>query len=92
MTKPQLSVCFATLCMLAGPALATPVQSTAPAPAQIATAPVRTPASSAELEQYAARERVAEKVEKFEGGRGRGIEAGTLIVILLLVIIVILIV
>ena len=96
MTKPQLSVCFATLCMLAGPALATPVQpapaSQPAAPAQVTKAPVRTPASSAELEQYAARERVAEKVATFEGGRGRGIEAGSLVVILLLVIIIILIV
>lgn len=84
----KLAVSLVTLCMLAGPALATPVAS----PAQVEKVPVRTPASAADLDQYAARERVAEKLAHFEGGRGRGIEAGTLIVILLLVIIVILIV
>jgi hypothetical protein len=84
----KLSVCFATLCMLAGPVLATPQQ---PAAAQVENSPVRTPASSAELDQYAARERVAEKLEKFEGGRGRGVQMGTVIVILLLVIIILLI-
>ena len=83
----KLAVCFATLCMLAGPAVATPTQPAA----QVEKGPARKPASDAELEQYAARERVAEKLEKFEGGRGRGIEAGTLIVILLVVIIVLLI-
>jgi hypothetical protein len=83
----KLSVCFTTLCLLAAPALATPVHPAA----QVERAPVRTPASGAELEQYAARERVAEKAEKFEGGRGRGVETGTLIVILLVVIIVLLI-
>jgi len=88
----KLAVSLVTLCMLAGPALATPVASPAQAPAQVEKVPVRTPASAADLDQYAARERVAEKLAHFEGGRGRGIEAGTLIVILLLVIIVILIV
>jgi hypothetical protein len=84
----RVSVCFAALAMLAAPVLATPAQPAA----QVEKAPVRTPANGAELEQYAARERVAEKLEKFEGGRGRGIEAGTLIVILLVVIIVLLII
>ena len=86
----KLALCFVTLCTLAGPVLATPQ----PQAAQVekGTAPERKPASSTELEQYAMRERVAEKLEKFEGGRGRGIEAGTLILILLLVIIIILIV
>ena len=74
--------------MLAGPVLATPQQ---PAAVQVEKSPVRQPASSAELEQYAARERVAEKLEKFEGGRGRGVQMGTVIVILLLVIIILLI-
>jgi hypothetical protein len=88
----KLSVCFVTLCMLAGPAAATPASSAPPAPAQVEKGPARTPASNAELEQYAARERVAEKLEKFEGGRGRGVQMGTVIVILLLVIIILLIV
>lgn len=85
----KLSVCFVTLCMLAAPVLATPQQ---PAAAQVEKSPVKKPASSVELEQYAARERVAEKLEKFEGGRGRGVQMGTVIVILLLVIIILLIV
>jgi hypothetical protein len=83
----KLTVCFTALCMLAGPALATP----APVPAQVEKAPGRKPATPTELEQYAAREAVAEKLEKFEGGRGRGIEMGTLVVILLVVIIVLLV-
>ena len=87
----KLTVCFATLCMLAGPVAATPAQPAAPS-AHAEKGPARKPASDAELERYAARERVAEKLEKFEGGRGRGVEAGTLIVILLVVIIVLLIV
>jgi len=84
----RLTVCFATLCMLASPALATPTQPAV----QVEKGPMRKPLSDGELEQYAARERVAEKLEKFEGGRGRGIEAGTLVVILLVVIIVLLII
>lgn len=87
MTK--LGVCFTALCMLAGPALATPQQ---PVAAQVEKGPVKTPASSAELEQYAARERVAEKLERFEGGRGRGVQMGTVVIILLLVIIILLII
>jgi hypothetical protein len=83
----KLSVCFTTLCMLAGPALATPQEPAA----IVEKAPVRKPASPSELDQYKAREQVAQKLEKFEGGRGRGIEAGTLIIILLIVIIVLIV-
>ena len=83
----RLTVCFTTLCMLAGPALATPQEPAA----IVEKSPVRKPASPSELDQYKAREQVAQKLENFEGGRGRGIEVGTLIVILLIVIIVLLI-
>jgi hypothetical protein len=83
----KLTVCFTTLCMLAAPALATPQQPAA----IVEKSPVRKPASPAELDQYKAREQVAQKIEKFEGGRGRGIEAGTLVVILLIVIIVLIV-
>jgi hypothetical protein len=84
----KLTVCFATLCMLAGPAAATPSQPAA----QVEKGPSRTPASNAELEQYAQRERVAEKLEKFEGGRGRSIEIGTLLLILLIVLLILIII
>jgi hypothetical protein len=83
----KLSVCFTTLCMLAGPALATPQAPTA----IVEKGQGPKPASPAELDQYKAREQVAHKLEKFEGGRGRGIEAGTLVVILLIVIIVLIV-
>lgn len=88
----KLAISFVTLCMLAGPALATPVAAPAQPPAHVEKVPARTPASAADLDRYAARERAAEKLAHFEGGRGRGIETGTLILILLLVIIIILIV
>jgi hypothetical protein len=84
----KLTVCFATLCMLAAPAAATPE---APAPAQVDKAPARRAASSDELQQYAMREQAAQKLEKFEGGRGRGAETGTIIIILLVVIIVLIV-
>ena len=73
--------------MLATPALATPQ---APA-AQVEKSPIRKPASGAELDKYAEREQLAQNLEKFEGGRGRGAETGTIIVILLLVIIILII-
>jgi hypothetical protein len=84
----KLTVCFAALCMLASPALAEPVTPAA----QVEKGPMRKPATDGELEQYAQRERVAEKLAHFEGGRSRAIDAGTLVVILLIVIIIILIV
>jgi hypothetical protein len=84
----KLAVCFTTLCMLAGPALATPQD----APAIVEKTPLRKPASPTELDQYKAREQVAQKLEKFEGGRGRGIEATTLVIILLIVILVLILV
>src|SRR5262245_52111520 len=52
----KLTVCFATLCMLAAPAMATPK----PVPAQTQKVPVKKPASADELQGYAMRERVAE--------------------------------
>ncbi|HEY5945926.1 MAG TPA: hypothetical protein VIV40_10570 [Kofleriaceae bacterium] len=87
----KLTVCFATLCMLAGPVAAAPKAAPAAEHAP-SNAPVRKAASADELQQYEMREHLAQKLEKFEGGRGRGIEAGTLIVILLVVIIVLLII
>jgi hypothetical protein len=85
----KLTVCFAALCMLAAPALGSPIR---PHSAEVQPAPTRKPASPEELEQYKMRERLAEKLEKFEGGRGRGMATGTLIVILLVVIIILLII
>jgi hypothetical protein len=84
----KLAVCFTTLCLLAGPALATPQQPTA----IVEKSPAPRPVSPTELDQYKAREQVAQKLEKFEGGRSRGIEAGTLIIILLIVILVLILV
>ncbi len=51
--------------------------------------PARERASGEELARYAARERSAAGLEKFEGGR---IDTGTIIIVLLLVIVIILIV
>ena len=51
--------------------------------------PARERASGEELARYAARERSAVGLEKFEGGR---IDTGTIIIVLLLVIVIILIV
>jgi hypothetical protein len=81
----KLIVCLVTLCMLASPVLATP---TKPVPAQVDKGPARTPASQSELEQYAQREQVSEKLAKFEGGRMRN---DTLITVILILVIVILI-
>ena len=86
----KLAVCFTTLCMLATPPLAESQPTRAPA-AHVDTGPAKKPASGAELDQYAQREQLAQKLEKFEGGRGRGVETGTLIVILLLVIIILIV-
>jgi hypothetical protein len=84
----KLTVCFTTLCMLAGPALATPQQPAA----VVEKSPMRKPASPAELDQYKAREELAQKIENFEGGRGRGVELTTVLIILLIVLIVLIIV
>jgi hypothetical protein len=54
------------------------------------TAPRRTPASEAELERYAEREKQSTGLERFEGGRMS--DATLIIVILLIVIIIVLIV
>jgi hypothetical protein len=86
----KLAVCFTTLCMLAAPAMASPEAAVA-TQVDKSDAPARKPASADELAQYAARERVADKQEKYEGGRGRYIEATTLIIILLVVILVLII-
>jgi hypothetical protein len=75
--------------MLAGPSLATPQQPAA----IVEKSPMRKPASPVELDQYKAREQKAQpQLEKFEGGRGRGIEATTLVLILLIVILVLILV
>lgn len=65
------ALCFATVCFVTSPAVATPVE--------------RTPATAAELDQYAAREKVAEKLADFEGGRADRVTITTLAVILLLI-------
>ncbi len=49
----------------------------------------KTPASGAELERYAAREKQASGLERFEGGR---MSDATLIVVLLLVVIIIILI
>jgi hypothetical protein len=76
--------------MVATPVLATPPQQPQPQPAQVQAvgAPVKKPASAEELDQYAARERTAEKLAKFEGGRGGN---DTLITVILVLVIVILV-
>jgi hypothetical protein len=84
----KLTVCFTTLCMLAGPALATPQ----PPAAVVEKSPVRKPASPTELDQYKAREQLAQKIENFEGGRGRAVELTTVLLILLIVLLVLIIV
>jgi hypothetical protein len=83
----RLTVCFTTLCMLAGPALATPQEPAA----IVEKSPLKKPASPTELDQYKAREQLAQNLEKFEGGRGRGIEVTTLLLILLIVLLVLII-
>jgi hypothetical protein len=88
----KLTVCFATLCMLAAPAAATPSQAPPVVEKAGDNAPTKRAASGDELQQYAAREELAKKLEKFEGGRGRGAETGTIIIILLVVIIVLIVV
>jgi hypothetical protein len=59
------------------------------APAERAQATTKTPASSAELERYAERERESRGLERFAGGR---MSDATLIVILLLFVIVIILI
>jgi hypothetical protein len=83
------NVCFATLCLLGSPAVAAP--ATPDRMAQTEPGQAHKPASTDELDRYAQRERSAEKLEKFEGGRGRYIEASTLIIVLLVVILVMII-
>jgi hypothetical protein len=90
MRTSKLALGFVTLCMLAAPAAAAPAAP--PRAAQTDRAPARAPASAGELDQYAQRERAAEPLQKFEGGRGRYIEASTLIIILLVVILVVILV
>lgn len=90
----KLAVTLTTLCLLAGPVLADPAPAAKPTPAAVdKSSPARHAASSAELDQYAAREQAAKKLEAFQGGRGRGgtVATGTVIIILLVVIIVLLV-
>jgi hypothetical protein len=81
----KLIVCVVTLCMLATPVLAAPAKAVA---AQVDKGPARTPASDSELEQYAQREKLAEKLEKFQGGRMHNSELVTIILILVIVILI----
>lgn len=67
-------MCFATVCLVTTPAGATPV--------------AKTPATAAELDHYAAREKAAEKLAGFEGGRADRVTIATLAVILLLLILI----
>ena len=85
----KLTVCFITLCMLASPVLATPER---PIAAQVDKGPPKTPASDGELEQYAQREKQAEKLAKFEGGRMRNDTLVTVILVLVIVILILAIV
>jgi len=80
----KLAGCLLTLCMLASPVVAAPKQ----APAIVEKSPVKRPASPDELQQYAQRERAAEKLAKFEGGRVRN---DTLITVILVLVIVVLV-
>ena len=91
MRTSKLIVSFATLCLLAAPLAAAPAEAERPAttdPSQ----PGRKPASGAELDGYAQREKAAEKLEKFEGGRGHTVELTTIILVLLIVLLVLIIV
>ena len=94
MRTSKLALCLAMLCALAAPAVSAPVA--APAEPERVThtdrAPARTPATAGELDEYAQRERTAEQQKKFEGGRGRGVEATTVIIVLLVVILVLILI
>ena len=83
------TVCFATICMLASPALAAP--SEADRAAEREPSQTRRPLSAEDLRAYAERESAAEKLEEFEGGRGRYIETTTVIIVLLALIVLLLI-
>jgi len=90
MRTSKLALCFAMLCALAAPAAAAPA-----APERVTQtdrAPARTPASAGELDHYAQRERAAGSLQKFEGGRGRYVEATTIIIVLLVVILVLILI
>jgi hypothetical protein len=92
MRASKLIVSFATLCMVAAPMAVAQADSARPAQVESSTRPVRKPASAEDLEQYAQREKAAEKLEKFEGGRGRSVELTTIILVLLIVILVLIII
>src|SRR5262245_61432611 len=72
----------------APPAAAAPAKPAAPQ----AKAPAKKPISPEERDRYAEREKQVRGLDKFEGGRGGGVPAGTIIIVLLLVIIIVLIV
>jgi hypothetical protein len=55
-------------------------------------APSGEPGTAAEAQRFAEREKQAQELQAFEGGRGGGIGTATLIIILLLVIILVLII
>jgi hypothetical protein len=95
MRTSKLALCFVMLCALAAPAAAAPAVAAPAQPGHVTRtdqAPARAPASAGELDRYAQRERAAEQQQRFEGGRGRQIEATTLIIILLVVILVVILV
>ncbi|HEX5064255.1 MAG TPA: hypothetical protein VFV99_33000 [Kofleriaceae bacterium] len=87
----KLAICLVTLCMLGSPVLATPTP-TDEAPAVVEKSPAKKAASSDELQQYAQREHAAEKLAKFEGGRGGNDTLVTVILVLVIVILVLAIV
>ena len=72
------------------PAVATASPPTSPAPTDRVERP--RPASDAELERYAEREKQAQELEEFEGGRRGTIATSTVIIILLVAILVVLII
>lgn len=90
MRTSKLTLCFATLCMLASPVMAAPSEPERPAAVQ--DTPARRTATADELDQYAQREQQAQKLEEFKGGRGGTIELTTLLIIVLIVLLVVLIV
>jgi hypothetical protein len=84
-TRPSILLFAAALALAPMMARATPPDR--PAAASKST-PARRPASAAELERYAEREKDAKDLERFEGGR---IAETTIVIVLLLLIVLIII-
>jgi hypothetical protein len=75
--------------------LAAPAPASADRAREVAGETERRPATDAERDRYAERERQAEALEEFEGGRRRGggaVEATTIIIVLLVVILVLIVI